>query len=289
MSNIKSMGVINITPDSFSDGNESNTFETFQVKFEELSQWADIIDIGAESTAPFNNKVTADEEKKRFDTTLIAYAQKVKDPKKTISIDTYKIEVFEYVATKITKVWPESRLIFNDVSGCLDAKLISFLKESPLEFSYVYSHNLVPTRTETTNHMNYTLPIDGIEFVKEIVEYFVDGIHKLKSTNRQFFVDPCFGFSKTKEQNHTLIKFFKTFLMQMPYDMTILFGISRKSFLRLEENMNPKEEEVRIRLDHIQTSLILDILKDGPGRDIVFRVHDKNVIKSVQDSLSILS
>ena len=94
MNNVKSMGVINITPDSFSDGNKYLTESSFSNQFNKLNTWANWIDIGAESTAPFNSKISQIQELERFEKVLFPFVARSKDPKTTLSIDTYKPEIF---------------------------------------------------------------------------------------------------------------------------------------------------------------------------------------------------
>lgn len=284
----KLMGVINITPDSFSDGSQFNTQEKFSLKFNELLSWADIIDIGAESTAPMNEKVSSDIEIKRFRDVLFPFIENNIDPMIKISIDTYKIKVFKEVAAKLARFWPKCEVIFNDVSGKLDTELMEFLKTSELKFTYIYSHNLCLSRQETNKHMDYTLEIQEIEFVKSVVEYFIVGIDKLKGCGRNFYIDPCFGFSKTREQNHALLKYFKTFLLQMPYSITCLFGISKKSFLRFPIDLDLKDENSIKMLEQMQSIFIFDLVKESMQREVVFRVHDPICINSALNVKKIL-
>ena len=124
-----------MTPNSFSDGGKlQNPIKTFK----EHSQSFDIVDVGAESTAPFNGPIGPGEELTR----LVGFFSEVlgeKDPETTISIDSYRPEVFYEVALEVKKAWPKSDLIFNDVSGKVDPDLMELMK-TELPFSYVFSH-----------------------------------------------------------------------------------------------------------------------------------------------------
>ncbi len=279
----KMMGVINITPNSFSDGNKFNSKESFAKRFEELVEWASIIDIGAESSAPMNKAISSSEELKRFQDVFFPFLEEREDPEAVISIDTYKIETFKAVAIKINQYWPNSKILFNDVSGKLDSQLLELLENFNIPFTYVFSHNLCRNRAECLKHMEHTNNLQDLEFIKHMVEYFISGIMKIKETKRDFMIDPCFGFSKTREQNHILIKYIKTFLLQIPYSVPCIYGISKKSFLRF-----PKDQDIKIDknlkvLEQMQSILIYDLLKESIQREMIFRVHSPECLESANN------
>ncbi|MBT4791165.1 MAG: dihydropteroate synthase [Halobacteriovoraceae bacterium] len=285
----KVMGVINITPNSFSNTTEINDQESFKSKMDDILAWAQIVDIGAESTAPFNEPITEEQERERFNNTLIPYLLNQPDPETTISIDTYKVSVFKYVATKINEYWPKTKIIFNDVSGKLDDTLIDFFENFTIPYVYIYSHNMCPNRAKTSDHMKYTSDARDLEFIKEMVVYFLNGITVLKKYNVNFWIDPCFGFSKTREQNHILLKHFKTFLLQIPYSISCVYGISKKSFLRFPKDLDVVDPKNIIILEQMHTVLLYDLLKDSMQRELIIRMHDKapmiavNNIKKIFD------
>jgi dihydropteroate synthase len=268
------MGVINITPDSFSDGNQFNSLESFSTRFNELLEWADIVDVGAESSAPMNNSVPKIEELKRYQDIFFPFLEKTADPQITISIDTYKIEVFKEVAIKLNLHWPSTKIIFNDISGKLDSELIDLLTNFKIPFTYIYSHNLCRSRKDCLKHMDQVPDLHDFEFVKSVVEYFINGIDIINETQRPFIIDPCFGFSKSREQNHTLLKYFKTFLLQLPYSIPCVYGISKKSFLRFPKDLDVKDKENIIVLEQMQSILMYELLKESLQRELIFRVHE---------------
>lgn len=274
------MGVINITPNSFSDGEQYNSQEKFAAKFNDTLKWAQIIDIGAESTAPMNDKVSYEEELSRFRTIVFPFVEKTEDPRIILSIDTYKVEVFKEVYKKIQEDWPETRVIFNDVSGKLDDKLLGFLIEHP-QVTYVFSHNLAPTREKTNQHMKYLNESQELDFVKHMVEYFFTGITTLKENKINFYIDPCFGFSKTREQNHVLLKYFKTFLLQIPYDIPCLYGVSKKSFLRFPKDLDIGDKDELMVLENMQSILLYEVIKDS-HRHMIFRSHGPESLRAAQ-------
>ena len=279
---IKTMGVINITPDSFSDGDLFNTRDSFIKKWQELSSWADIIDIGAESTAPMNQAIDSTQELERHQKIFFPILESLEDPELTLSIDTYKVEVFTEVAKKVHQYWPKTKLIFNDVSGAIDDQLIDCLTNFEIPFSYVYSHNLTPERSKAGNHMQFISPAQGDEFVEQISAYFKSAVEKLKDCGRKIYLDPCFGFSKTREQNHVLLKAMPSILQEFS-SFGFIYAISRKSFLRFPLGMDAKDSKNQMILDHMQSILIFDFLKSINKGEIIFRVHDAGSMTAVKN------
>lgn len=286
---IFAMGVINITPNSFSDGGKYKNLNDFVKSFQDMLTWVDVIDIGAESTAPFNDPVDAIEELNRFEKYLFPLLANLSDPKTTISIDTYRPEVFYEVYLVIKNFWPKTKLIFNDVSGKIDDDLVELLEMNELDFDYVYSHNLCPSRDLTSAHMDYFSDVESMDFLRLVVQYFRNGLEILKPLNRRVWIDPCFGFSKTRAQNHILLKNFKTFLLQLPLEVPIVYGVSRKSFLRVPAEMNAKDPKNQVLLDQMQSILIYDLLKDGMPKKFMFRLHEESSLKSSLNLMKILA
>lgn len=284
MINTKNMGVINITPDSFSDGGCFNSLESFSKKISEVLIWADIIDIGAESSAPFNKSISVDEELNRYERIFFPYIENNNDPGITLSIDTYKIDVFKIVAKKVYRSWPNTQFIFNDVSGKIDSELSKlFLDYTMPKFSYVFSHNLAPSREKTLEHMNYCLEnISDELFYQELVNYLKIGLKKIP-THIEVFLDPCFGFSKTRSQNQYLLKFFNNLINEFSQQQSFVYGISRKSFLRFPIGLDIKNRENLDIVNHMQTICFYELMKKSNQSPLIFRVHDKTSLIATQN------
>lgn len=282
------MGVMNITPNSFSDGGLYSSTNFAYKKFITLLKWADVIDIGAESTAPFNDPVDINEEFSRFEKYFFPIFKKLDDPKTTISIDTYRPELFYELYHVFKFYWPETNLIFNDVSGKIDADLINLL-ECDMKFDYIYSHNLCSTREKTSFHMNYCNEFTDNSFILSLVNYFNDAYKKIEKMGKKVWIDPCFGFSKTRLQNQYLLKNFKSFLNQLDANFPVVYGVSRKSFLRYPEDMDVKNYENQLLLDQMQAILVYDLIKFGFQNEFLFRVHNNSSIKSASNLMTILS
>ena len=278
------MGVINLTPDSFSDGGKYNNATSFRERIFELSKWADIIDLGAESTAPFNQAVGADIELARFEEILYPILEKTSDPAIQISIDTYRPEVFLEVAKRVNKYWPNCPLIWNDVSGVVDQALLEALHGSE-KFSYVLSHNLCKNRDNTSDHMQFV--DENIDLISDMEIFFTQALQEI-NCKRNIWLDPCFGFSKTREQNHILLRDFPR-LANIFSQYHWVYGISRKSFLRFPKELNSKDPYNQAQLDQIQTYFIADTLQKVNSDKMIFRIHDERTKNAVNSIVSILN
>lgn len=245
------MGVINVTPNSFSDQGEFFSPTLVQNRLQYLSQF-DIIDIGAESTAPHNAPVDWETEWERLQMVI----PHLKNLKCMISIDTYHPEtIFEML-----KIWQDrklsQKLIWNDVSGKYDDSVHEFLKSG---HDYVFCHNLAPNRELTGKHMDYVKP------EMDLYEYF--HLHR----HPQVIFDPCLGFSKSYEQNWEIIEHFGEIQKKLGHDRWLI-GFSRKSFLRKKYGTTDREE-----LDRLHALELEQILKKAGG-EVWVRTHRPELV-----------
>lgn len=212
------MGILNVTPDSFSDGGEYAEPEKALARALELEQQgADIIDIGAESTRPGSDRVPESEELRRLIPVLKKLRGKLSIP---ISVDTYKSGVAE-------KALEHGAEIINDPSGVLwDLQLPRVVTK--------YDAGLI------VNHMRGT-PETWAKLgpVKQLMrsvaidlEAAVNRARQSGVQKQQIVIDPGLGFGKRREQNSELIARLD-FLKQ--FDLPILVGPSRKGFLKKED------------------------------------------------------
>jgi dihydropteroate synthase len=268
------MGVINITPDSFSTPNLHNDSNSFLTHFKAMQDWADIIDIGAESTAPMNQAISEAQELERYQKIVFPILSSLDITETIISIDTYKPRLFMTVADEFLRYHPKVKLIWNDVSGKLDGEMQDILQKPPFPFTYVYAHNLVPQRRLTNDHMSYISTAQGELFLNEIVTYFQEGMHFLEKCNVPFILDPCFGFSKSREQNQYLLKNIRRFLDHFS-DKQMLIGISHKSFLRFPID-NGLEQAENLH------ALILNKIRSY-HRDCIYRIHHSSIKNALEN------
>jgi dihydropteroate synthase len=216
MNKTQIMGIVNVTPDSFSDGNTYFAPTAAIQHVEELfRQGAALVDIGAESTRPHATPLTPDEEWERLEPVL-AYVL----PKYTgqISIDSRHPETIARVAQVFGP-----HFTVNDVTGFNDPEMIKITAQHGLHC--IVSH--LPSQVGTDIQAAHTGPlVNDIEIVKselltrhaELVDAGIPAAHIL--------LDPGIGFGKTPELNTQLLKF-----PALLPDYPVLLGYSRKRFL----------------------------------------------------------
>lgn len=246
------MGVMNFTPNSFSDGGEL-TAANFSEKLKSFGN-VDAIDIGAESTAPMNEPVPWEEEWERLKPVLPL----LKGFKGVLSFDTYHPETMEEILRYYVNHSWDQTLWWNDVSGKMDGFVKDFLELSPT-FSYVLCHNLAPNRALTGRHMDYVDPELTLEKVADYLRPFAIP---------QVIFDPCLCFSKTYEQNWMLLDHF-TKLQELTGHNRWLLGFSRKSFLRKKYNLDVSERE-KLDQAHVQE---LKTLRNNSHTELWIRTH----------------
>lgn len=208
------MGIINVTPDSFSDGGlffDPDRAIEYGLKLE--SEGADIIDIGGESTRPGSIPVSAEDEIKRVIPVIKGLSAHVKIP---ISIDTYKSKVAE-LAVKA------GALIINDVSALrFDQNMINVAKE--YNTPVVLMHILGTPHDMQRNPVYRDVVHEVYDFLKERIEY----AEKYGMKRDNIILDPGIGFGKRLKDNLSLIKHLDVFSsLRCP----VLIGPSRKSFI----------------------------------------------------------
>lgn len=253
--NLKRMGVINLTPNSFSDGGEI-TPESFLKKIQSFGD-IEALDIGAESTAAMNEPVSWEVEWER----MLPYLPMVKDFKGVLSFDTYHPETVEEILRYYVNHGWEQEIMWNDVSGKFDGFVRDYLSLSP-KFSYVLCHNLAPNRALSGKHMDYVDPELTLEKIRDYLAPFAIP---------QVIFDPCLGFSKTYEQNWEILNRFGE-LQEMTGHNRWLLGFSRKSFLRKKFNLTTQERE---ELDQKHVEVLSRIRMTG---EVWVRTHRPELI-----------
>ncbi len=295
------MGVLNITPNSFSDGGQYNQKESCFSKINDLlSQQVSYLDCGAESTAPFNEACTLKDECQRFEEILFpaliklskGYEHQVFFDSGTLSIDTYRPETFHFVASFIRSKWPTLKLIWNDVSGILDSETLSILN-SFSHCDYVYCHNLAPTRNKVQNHKEYSYNGPDLEdsFIDHLYDYFNQGLdffNKEGLTPRVVF-DPCFGFSKTMMQNKVLLSHLTSLIGRFPVEVRWLIGVSRKSFLQDAVKGYRRGAQDWSVVESLHCGLLSLWFQKLREYTLIFRVHEPHVFHGALQASSFFS
>lgn len=247
------MGILNITPDSFSDGGRYySTEKAIEHALRMEDEGADFIDIGGESTRPGAESVSVEEELKRVIPVIEKLAGKIEIP---ISIDTTKSEV----ARKALDAGAE---IVNDISAMnFDPDMIKVI--SDFKPALILMHIKGSPKTMQINP-------DYIDVIKEIKDYLQESVNKCRSNGiEQIIVDPGIGFGKKLEHN---IEIFKRLSELKELGCPILIGPSRKSFIGQILDL-PVEQ----RLEGTAAAVAVSIIR---GANIV-RVHDVKEIKRV--------
>ncbi len=258
------MGVINITPDSFSDGGKFNSFQKIQAFINSNRQSVSIFDFGAESTAPMNAKVVAEQEIQRFEL-LVKNLDSLHLKNHTLSIDTYKPEVIKFLLPHLK----DYRVIWNDVSGVVDDETLKIVNDNNIQ--YVLSHTNIPSKFDTSDHMNYIDKSDMVSFFKNLEEKLLKNMSYFSLD--KLILDCCFGFSKTREQNLWLLENYNMLDSKIKKS-TNLIGISRKSFLRDPIESDLKDHKVFELVKKRQSQILGTILSQSENQNFIFRVHE---------------
>jgi len=241
------MGILNITPDSFSDGGKFNDTKSALIQTEKmLKDGAEIIDIGAQSTRPDAEFLPAKEEISRVGN-LISNIKK-EFPEALISLDTIYAEVVKFG-------FNEGIDIVNDISGGnFDSEMFETVAQTGLPYILMHVNPTYETMHEKLTEDDIVLNMN-LYFSKKIQELRSFGV-------KDIILDPGFGFGKTVKQNRQLID-------ELEYigfgKYPLLIGISRKSFIYKPLGKLPAD------INEETQKLHLNIL--GKGAKIL-RVHD---------------
>jgi len=201
------MGILNVTPDSFSDGGKYLSPDAAMAHAAQMIEYgADIIDIGAESTRPGATPISADEEFSRLKKILPAI-RKLGVP---ISIDTYKPEVAEKVLRRGAK-------IINDVHGLEDSRMLDVAKE--------FHAHVIAMHNEKCS--------DG-DIIADIKKFFLRTLENCaakKFNTKKIMFDPGIGFGKTPEEDLEIILRLNELKTLDGKEINLMVGVSRKSFI----------------------------------------------------------
>ena len=247
------MGILNVTPDSFSDGGDFFSFESAVEQAQKLiADGAHILDIGGESTRPFSEHVSAEEEIRRVIPVIEAISKHVSAP---ISVDTTKSEVAK-------QALEAGASMINDISA---------LRLDPLmaEVAVKYGVPVILMHMKGTPKTMQVSPAydDLMEEITTFLECQIQHAINKGISRQRIIVDPGIGFGKTKDHNLQIINQLE-FLK--PLKVPLLIGSSRKTFIRRllsKEEIDPQSTAVEIGT---QASVAAAAMK---GAHIV-RVHD---------------
>jgi dihydropteroate synthase len=207
------MGILNVTPDSFSDGGSYSALEFALSHAEQMiADGVDIIDIGGESTRPGIPPVPLDEELRRVMPVIYA----LRDCGKPLSIDTYKPEVMrEALIAEVDMI--------NDINGFRAPGAIDAVRDSVAGLCVMHMQGDPQTMQQQPSYG---------DVVQEVVAFLQERVVALRAAGVQhdrICIDPGFGFGKSVEHNYDLLR--NTRRMIDALGLTLLAGMSRKSMI----------------------------------------------------------
>ena len=207
------MGILNITPDSFSDGGVFQRLESAISRAEQMiAEGVDIIDIGAESTRPGVTPLPDGEELNRLLPVLYA----LRDCGKPVSVDTRH-------PTVMREALLAGADMINDVNGFRTLDAVEAVAESDCGLCIMHMQNSPEDMQVAPRYENV---------VKEVGDFLGSAVARLQAHGvgkRRICIDPGFGFGKNFEHNLTLFKNFQ--FLKERLDMPVLVGVSRKSMI----------------------------------------------------------
>ena len=251
----KIMGILNYTPDSFSDGGNFNTPIKAISQIEKmLLDEADIIDIGAISSKPGSKELTYNQEKERLKPLLSEISKNFTNS--IFSLDTFRSKIAEWAVKEY------NISIINDISaGELDSNMFKTIGE--LQVPYIMMHMQGNPQNMQNNPYYKNITID-------IIEYFAKKIDLIKEFGvKDIIIDPGFGFGKTTDHNYQIIKELASFKV---LDKLLLVGLSRKSMIQNVLDTNARGA--------LNGTTILNTIALSNGANLL-RVHDVKEAKEI--------
>lgn len=211
------MGVLNVTPDSFSDGGQFNSLESALNQAQKMvTSGADILDIGGQSTRPNAEEVTLAEELDRVIPVIQALRQNPDFSQVPISIDTTR-------ATVANAAIVAGADLINDVSsGTFDAEMFPIVAKLGVPIALMHSRGTPKTMQTLTDYQ------DLIREIVEFLELRIRGAIAAGIDRHQIIIDPGIGFAKKQAQNLEILRQLPAF---QGLGCPILVGVSRKSFI----------------------------------------------------------
>jgi len=252
------MGIVNVTPDSFSDGGKFNTTDAAIAHALDLvEQGADILDIGGESTRPNATPISLQEELDR----VIPVIEAIAKQKIPISIDTYKPRVMQ------AAIQAGANMV-NDVRALQEDGALEIVAKSNVGVCLMHMQG-----TPQTMQINPQY-IDVVNEVSSFLEMRMQACERAGLTKNRIVIDPGFGFGKTREHNIALIQQLET-LNQL--GQPLLVGLSRKSVLGQMTG-----ENVDARLYASIAAVVISAMKGAK----ILRVHD---VKETIEALKVVA
>ncbi len=247
------MGIINLTPDSFSDGGKYNKKnKAYNYAKELVKKGCAILDIGGESTRPGSSEVKKNVEWKRISKHLV----KIKKLKKFISLDTRKSWIMERgILHKVN--------LINDVSGLnYDTNTLNVLKKTNIPFVIHHMQGNPKTMQKNPKYKNVLLDI------YDFFENKISDVRKKGIFHNNIILDPGIGFGKNLKHNLTLLSKISIF---HSLGFPIMLGLSKKRFIKELSGNNDSKERIGGTISSSLYAMMQGVQ--------ILRVHDVNEVK----------
>jgi dihydropteroate synthase len=251
------MGIINATPDSFYEGSRFSGTDKILAQAEKMiSEGADILDVGGQSTRPGSEQVSEDTELSRIIESIEAIHQKF--PEIIISVDTY----YSTVAKKC--IYAGASIVNDISSGTMDKEMLSTIAALQVPFVVMHMKGTPQTMQQQANYENVT---------GEVLDFFIQKKDECKTAGiADVIIDPGFGFAKTIAHNFQVLKDLSVFKM---LDAPLLVGLSRKSSVYKTLGTSPEEA--------LNGTTVLNTVALMNGANIL-RVHD---VKEAKEAIKL--
>lgn len=255
------MGILNVTPDSFSDGGKFINLD-FAVNhaIQMINEGADIIDVGGESTRPGSDPVTEEEEINR--TIPVINAIKKNKPDSIISIDTTKAHV-------VKKALENGVSIVNDISGLtFDKSIASLVKKHDAGIILMHIKGTPKTMQESPRYENV---------ISEVYDFlYQQSNFAIRKGIKKIIVDPGIGFGKRVEDNFEILKRLEDF---KSLGFPILIGLSRKSFIGKTLNLNIDQRDIPTAI--LETVSIINSARIIRTHNVSLAVQSRKLIQQL--------
>jgi dihydropteroate synthase len=254
----KIMGILNVTPDSFYDGNRYTSEQPIVDRVRQMiKEGADFIDVGAFSSRPGAAPVSEREEIKRLEPALSAIRKHF--PDSILSVDTFRSGIAKFAVENFNVD------IINDIfAGVADSNMYKTVAALGVPYIIMHMKGTPQDMQKNPTYENVT---------KEIFIFFSERLRQIRHAGvNDVIIDPGFGFGKTIEHNYTILKQLDTFKI---FELPVLVGLSRKSFIYKVLNTVPEKS--------LNGTTVLNTIALVNGADIL-RVHD---VKEANEAIRI--
>ena len=251
------MGILNVTPDSFYEASRKNTEEDIRQRVEQIvTEGGTMIDVGAYSSRPGAEDVSAEEEMRRL--RMGMGIVRAVAPEIPVSIDTFRADVARMAVEEL------GADIVNDISGGeLDGRMFETVAKLGVPYILMHMRGNPKTMQQQTEYENVTV---------EVMQYFAQKVQQLRDLGQKdIIIDPGYGFAKTLGQNYELLRQQEEL---KAFGLPILVGVSRKSMIYRLLGSSPAES--------LNGTTVLNTIALMKEADIL-RVHDvKEAVECVR-------